>query len=101
MECEQLNRLIREWYRQKLDESLAPARMMSFIDQHVRTCPVCAKDLLLADEVEKIREFIFPESKLVTPIQVEDAPENPDDPDDGETDEFVGDEDEGDEDDEI
>ena len=98
MECEQLNRLIREWYRQKLDESLAPARMMSFIDQHVRNCPVCAKDLLLADEVEKIREFIFPESKLVTPIEVEEAPGGrEDDPESEETDEFVDDEDEEDE----
>ena len=59
MECEQLNRLIKEWYLQKIHETLAPARMMLFIDQHIKNCPICAKDLLLPDEVEKIREFIF------------------------------------------
>lgn len=107
MECEQLNRLIREWYLQKIHETLAPARMMLFIDQHIKNCPVCAKDLLLPDEVEKIREFIFPESKLVTPIQVDSADdEDMDEADNADEDEFLdaGDEDdepEEDEDDEI
>ena len=49
--------------------------MMLFIDQHIKNCPICAKDLLLPDEVEKIREFIFPEARLITPIQVENADE--------------------------
>ena len=75
MECEQLNRLIKDWYLQKIHETLAPARMMLFIDQHIKNCPICAKDLLLPDEVEKIREFIFPEARLITPIQVENADE--------------------------
>ncbi|NLZ17209.1 MAG: hypothetical protein GX087_05685 [Desulfobulbaceae bacterium] len=73
MECEQLIRLIKEWYLQVKQETMAPARMMRFVDQHVKNCPTCAKDLMLSEEVEKIREFIFPESKIITPIQVETA----------------------------
>lgn len=73
MECEQLIRLIKEWYLQVKQETMAPARMMRFVDQHVKSCPTCAKDLILPEEVEKIREFIFPESKIITPIQAETA----------------------------
>ena len=75
MECQQLIRLIKEWYLQVKQETMAPARMMRFVDQHVRSCPVCAKDLILSDEVEKIREFIFPESKIIAPIQADNADE--------------------------
>ncbi len=108
MECEQLIRLIKEWYLQVKQETMAPARMMRFVDQHVKNCPVCAKDLILPEEIEKIREFVFPESKIVAPIQAQNA-------DDEETeepleedeyvsdseDELDGDESEEDEDDEI
>lgn len=90
MECEQLNRLIKEWYLQKIHETLAPARMMLFIDQHIKNCPICAKDLLLPDEVEKIREFIFPEARLITPIQVENADEEENEVADEADDEFAG-----------
>ena len=69
---------------------MAPARMMRFVDQHVKTCPVCAKDLILPDEVEKIREFIFPESKVITPIQVDNADEENVE-EQQEEDEFTGD----------
>lgn len=79
--------------------------MMRFVDQHVKTCPVCAKDLILPDEVEKIREFIFPESKVITPIQVDNA-DDEDVEEQQEEDGFTGDsedelEDEDEEDDEI
>ena len=108
MECEQLIRLIKEWYLQVKQETMAPARMMRFVDQHVKNCPVCAKDLILPEEIEKIREFVFPESKIVAPIQAQNA-------DDEETeepleedeyvsdseDELDGDESEEDEDEEI
>jgi hypothetical protein len=43
---------------------MAPARMMQFVDQHIKGCPVCKSDLLLPDEVEKIREFVLPESRI-------------------------------------
>ena len=69
---------------------MAPARMMRFVDQHVKSCPVCAKDLILPDEVEKIREFIFPESKVITPIQVDNVDEENVE-EQQEEDEFTGD----------
>ena len=64
MECEQLVRLIKDWYLRVKQETMAPARMMQFVDQHIKGCSTCKADLLLPDEVEKIREFILPESKI-------------------------------------
>ena len=64
MECEQLIRLIKDWYLRVKQETMAPARMMQFVDQHVKGCSACQSDLLLPDEVEKIREFVLPESKI-------------------------------------
>lgn len=108
MECEQLIRLIKEWYLQVKQETMAPARMMRFVDQHVKNCPVCAKDLILPEEIEKIREFVFPESKIVAPIQAQNADgeetEEPLEEDEyvsDSEDELDGDESEEDEDDEI
>ncbi|WP_339135008.1 MAG: hypothetical protein WGN25_16820 [Candidatus Electrothrix sp. GW3-4] len=43
---------------------MAPARMMQFIDQHIKDCEVCQQDHDLSKEVEKIREHVLPESKL-------------------------------------
>ncbi len=64
MDCEQLIRLIKDWYLRVKQETMAPARMMQFVDQHVKNCPICNKDLILPEEVEKIREFVLPESKI-------------------------------------
>ncbi|NLX17798.1 MAG: hypothetical protein GXY53_00745 [Desulfobulbus sp.] len=64
MECEQLIRLIKDWYLQVKQEVMAPARMMQFVDQHVKSCRVCKTDLLLPDEIEQIREFVLPDSKI-------------------------------------
>lgn len=94
MECEQLVRLIKEWYLQVRQETMAPARMMRFVDQHVKSCPICAKDLLLPEEIEKVREIVYPESKIIAPAQTDDAEdEELNEPQDGE--EFGGSEDEG------
>ena len=43
---------------------MAPARMMEFIDNHIKQCPVCQSETGLAAEIEKIREFVLPESKI-------------------------------------
>ncbi len=77
---------------------MAPARMMQFVDQHVKNCTVCQSDLLLPDEVEKIREFVLPESKIpkaARPLDDSSTPEiSPDDDEDFETiDEFADDSD--------
>lgn len=43
---------------------MAPARMMEFVDRHVRECPICQAEEGLSEEIEKIREFVLPESKI-------------------------------------
>jgi hypothetical protein len=85
MECEQLIRLIKDWYLRVKQETMAPARMMQFVDQHVKGCPTCKADLLLPDEVEKIREFVLPESKIPKANRSLDDSSTPEiSPDDGE-----------------
>lgn len=43
---------------------MAPARMISFIEQHVDNCEICQADPDIRDEIAKITEIILPESKL-------------------------------------
>ena len=43
---------------------MAPARMMEFIDRHVKDCPRCQAEAGLTVEIEKIREYVLPESKI-------------------------------------
>lgn len=43
---------------------MAPARMISFIEQHVDHCEVCQADPDIQDEIAKITEIIVPETKL-------------------------------------
>lgn len=94
MECEQLIRLIKDWYLRVKQETMAPARMMQFVDQHVKGCPACQADLLLPDEVEKIREFVLPESKIPKAVRAADDSSTPEiSPDDEfeENEEYVDD----------
>lgn len=67
MECERLKKLLKTWYIQVQDESLAPARMVTFMKQHLADCPVCMTDLAVRQEVQKITEIILPPSKVRTP----------------------------------
>ncbi len=87
MECETLIRLIKDWYLRVKQETMAPARMMQFVDQHVKTCKVCQADLLLSDEVEKIREFVLPESKIPKAVRAADESTPDISPDEDEEDE--------------
>ena len=64
MQCEKLIRLAKDWYTHVKQETMAPARMMQFIEQHIKDCEICQQDPDLSREVEKIREHILPESKL-------------------------------------
>ncbi len=56
---------------------MAPARMMQFVDQHVKGCKTCQSDLLLSDEVEKVRDFILPEAKLPKTVRSSDESSTP------------------------
>lgn len=64
MQCERLIGLIKSWYRNVQDETMAPARMVMFIEQHAERCDVCFHDPDLKDEIAKITEMILPESKI-------------------------------------
>ncbi len=64
MQCNQLIRLIKDWFLHVKEETMAPARMMQFIDQHIKECDLCREDPDLQQEIEKIREFILPASKI-------------------------------------
>jgi hypothetical protein len=65
MQCKQLLRLIKEWHNHVSRDTMAPARMMQFIDNHVKQCDCCTDDKGLAQEIEVIRERIMPKEDLV------------------------------------
>lgn len=64
MKCEQLIRLMKDWYLHVKEETMAPARMMQFTDKHISTCEICQNDPDILPEIERIREFVLPESKI-------------------------------------
>lgn len=64
MQCSQLIRLMKDWYLHVKEETMAPARMMQFAERHIEGCQVCQQDDALAEEIEKIRDFVLPESKI-------------------------------------
>jgi hypothetical protein len=92
MQCKQLLRLVKEWHSHVSQETMAPGRMMQFVDAHVKECPVCREEVGLSREIEKLREHVLPDLKhaknsrsgqdLFTPdIFPADEPDN-DPPDD-------------------
>jgi hypothetical protein len=100
MQCNRLVRLIKDWYLHVKEETMAPARMMQFVDKHILECETCQQDNGIQEEVEKIREFVMPEAKF--PKSFRDDPEasTPEiSPDDDEYDEEEISEDENEEDD--
>ena len=56
MQCERLIGLIKSWYRSVQDETMAPARMVMFMEHHAERCDVCLEDPNLKDEIAKITE---------------------------------------------
>lgn len=64
MECDRLKRLIRTWYSQVQDETMAPARMITFMRQHVADCATCLSDPFVRPEIEKITNIVLPPEKL-------------------------------------
>jgi len=78
MDCDRLKRLVKTWYSQVQEETMAPARMVTFMRQHIAECTICLGDLFVRQEVEKIIEVILPANKL--------RPAESDEPDDDEED---------------
>jgi len=73
MQCERLIKQIKSWYVHVKDETMAPARMVSFIEQHVDTCDICLSDPDLKEEVAKITELILPESKIPKAVRQQNS----------------------------
>lgn len=71
MQCERLIKMIKSWFLSVRDETMAPARMVSFMEQHAATCEVCLQDPNLKDEIAKITELVLPESKIPKAIRLQ------------------------------
>ena len=78
MQCNQLKRLMKDWFLHVQEETMAPARMMQFADKHIKFCQDCQQDPELAEEIEKIRDFVLPESKIPKSEREEASEATPD-----------------------
>lgn len=76
MQCERLINLSKNWFLHVKDETMAPARMIQFIKDHVATCDICLGDPDIQDEIEKITELILPESKIPKAVRLQQEKEN-------------------------
>lgn len=75
MQCKRLLNLTKSWYLSVKDETMAPARMIQFIKNHVASCEVCQADPDLPREIEKITEIILPESKIPKAVRLQQEEE--------------------------
>lgn len=64
MQCERLVQMIKSWYLHVREETMAPARMVAFMEKHIDTCDICLEDTDVRGEVAKITELVLPESKI-------------------------------------
>ncbi len=71
MQCERLIKQIRSWYIHVSNETMAPARMVSFIETHAEECHICQADPDLQKEIKKITELILPESKIPKAVRLQ------------------------------
>lgn len=76
MQCERLLKLTKNWYLSVKDETMAPARMIQFIKDHVVTCDICLADSDLQSEIEQITTLILPESKIPKAVRLQQEKEN-------------------------
>ncbi|MEK6202227.1 MAG: hypothetical protein N2A40_07390 [Desulfobulbaceae bacterium] len=56
--------MIKAWYLHVRDETMAPARMVAFMEEHTDSCEICQQDPELRKEIAKITEMVLPESKI-------------------------------------
>lgn len=109
MKCNRLISLIKNWYLKVQEESMAPARMVAFMEKHISQCEECLADQDVKQEAAKIREIVLPPSKIPKPKAVrvskdaeadeEEIEEETSKDEEEEEDSESDDEDEGDEDD--
>ena len=67
MKCDRLISLIKNWYLKVQEESMAPARMVAFMEKHISQCEECLADPDVKQEADKIREIVLPPSKAPKP----------------------------------
>jgi hypothetical protein len=67
MKCNRLISLVKNWYLKVQEESMAPARMVAFMEKHISQCEECLADPDVKQEAEKIREIVLPPSKIPKP----------------------------------
>ena len=75
MQCQRLLKQTKAWYIHVSNETMAPARMISFIKDHAIDCDICRKDPDLEEEIEKITEMILPESKIPKAVRMQQEQE--------------------------
>lgn len=92
MECERFKRLLKTWYLQVQNESLAPARMVDFMHQHVSDCPTCMMDPEAKTDIAKIITLVLPQDKLKPASRNKKTDEDDDEERDETTDEKTDDE---------
>jgi hypothetical protein len=94
--------MIKAWYLHVRDETMAPARMISFIEEHAESCDVCRQDPDLQGEIAKITELVLPESKIPKAVRLKNSEDDEIDADDEiETDEDTKEESDDSTDDEV
>ena len=76
MECERLQKLIKGWYMQVQDESMAPARMVEFMRNHAEDCLTCMADPVIEGEISRITEMVLPPSKIPKAVRREEKKQN-------------------------
>ena len=86
MQCERLIKMIKSWYMHVRDETMAPARMVSFIEDHAASCDICRLDPDLKEEIAKITELVLPESKIPKAVRQKSSLDDEDEPDEEEID---------------
>jgi hypothetical protein len=79
MKCDRLILLIKNWYLKVQEEAMAPARMVTFMEQHISQCEICLADQDVKQEADKIREIVLPPSKVPKPKVVRVAKEEVED----------------------
>ncbi len=73
MQCQRLVKMIKSWYLHVRDETMAPARMISFIEEHAESCDICRQDPDLQGEIAKITELVLPESKIPKAVRLKNS----------------------------
>lgn len=101
MKCERLINLTKSWYLSVKDETMAPARMVQFIRNHIATCEVCLTDPDISEEVEKITELVLPDSKIPKAVRLQQEKDSAVDEEEDDENEDSDDEKEEEEDDEY